>query len=64
MTFCMDCRKDVFGVEKERCKEIHYDALDFENLLGNVRIRILKPRKKSTLKFPKKIDFSTGVPYP
>lgn len=64
MTYCLDCRKDVFGVEKDNCKELHYNALDFEGLFGTARIKIVKPRRKSTLKFPKKIDFSKGVPYP
>ena len=59
----MDCNLDVGGKKKERCKEVHYNALDFENLGGNKRIRILKPKKKSTLVFKKKIDMSSDVPY-
>jgi len=35
----MKCNKDVSEIEKEKCKEDHYDDLDLENLGGNARIK-------------------------
>ena len=62
MVWCFNCRADVFGKERESCHDKEHD-LDYENLFGNARIRKLKPKKKSTLVFKKKIDMTSEVPY-
>lgn len=63
MTYCMKCNTDVFGKDKEHCKDRHYNDLDFEGLSGPWRLKRLKPKKKSTLKFKKKINMDSEVPY-
>ena len=60
--WCFDCKKDVFGQERDNCHEKQHD-LDFEFLIGPWRLKKLKPKRKSTLKFKKKISMTSEVPY-